>query len=65
MKDMQKIEKYFAKNSMYNSVVHMVGGMGLGILITYPLVGDHPVRWGVALIVLAIVGHLYPLVKGK
>lgn len=38
-------------------------GMGIGILITYPLVVTHPVRWGVGLIVLGLLAHLYPLKK--
>lgn len=65
MKDLKKIEKYFAKNPMFNSLVHVVAGMGIGVLMTYPMVGVHPVRWGVALLALGLVGHIYPLLQGK
>lgn len=53
------IEKYFKNHTMYNSFVHAVGGVGVGILITYPLIGEHPIRWGVGLLALSILGHLY------
>lgn len=38
-------------------------GMGIGILITYPLVVTHPVRWGALFIGLGLLAHLYPLKK--
>lgn len=59
----RKLLAYFEKHPLHNAVIHLVGGMGLGILLTYPLVGRHPLRWGVALIVLAVCGHLYVLLK--
>jgi len=52
-------EKYFRKHPTFNSFTHAVGGIGIGILITYPFVGLHPVRWGVSLLLLSILGHLY------
>lgn len=56
---------YFKKHPNYNSLVHGVAGIGIGVLITYPLVGAHPLRWGLGLLVLAILGHLYPLTLKK
>lgn len=57
---MQKdIENYFKKHPTYNSLVHSIGGMGVGILIGWPLASQHPVRWGITLIALSILGHLY------
>lgn len=32
-------------------------GVGVGILITYPLVVTHPVRWGVLFIGLGLLAH--------
>lgn len=60
-KKYQKIRKYFKEHVDYNGFVHMFAGIGIGILITYPLVGAHPIRWGVAFLLVAILGHLYPL----
>lgn len=62
---MKKITAYFKKFPAYNSVIHLLAGTGLGILITYPLVGSHPVRWGLLLVVIGLVGYLYPLMGGK
>lgn len=50
---------------MYNAFVHVVVGVGVGMLLTYPLAGDHPVRWGVALLVAGVLGHLYPLMQKR
>ena len=61
----KKIKAYFKAHVCYNSIVHFLGGMGVGVLITYPYVGTHPVRVGGALLALSVLGHLYPLVKGK
>jgi len=56
---MKKGIAYFKKHPMYLGSVHFIGGVGVGILIAHPLAGVHPVRWGVALIVVALLGHLY------
>lgn len=37
----------------------VVFGMGLGVLITYPLVQAHPLRWGVGLLALGLLAHLF------
>lgn len=60
----KKVTVYFSKHVMYNSLVHVLGGVGIGILITYPLV-SHTLRWGLLLLVLALLGHLYPLIVKK
>lgn len=61
----KKIKDYFKKYPLYNSSVHVLIGMGIGILITYPFVGSHPVRWGLSVLVVGLVGHLYPLYAKK
>ncbi len=35
-------------------------GIGLGAFLAYPMFGTHPVRWGAALIIVGLAGHLYP-----
>ena len=64
-KKYQKIRKYFKDHADYNAFVHMFAGIGIGILITYPLVGNHPVRWGLLFLIIAVLGHLYPLMNKK
>jgi len=59
----KKIEQYLKNHAVYNASVHVLIGIGVGMLLTYPLAGAHPVRWGIVFIVLGILGHLYPLTK--
>ncbi|OGG15897.1 hypothetical protein A3D78_06975 [Candidatus Gottesmanbacteria bacterium RIFCSPHIGHO2_02_FULL_39_14] len=61
----KKIRQYFSDHPDYNSAVHLIAGVGIGILLTYPLVGQHPIRWSVVLLVVALLGHLYPLAVKK
>ncbi len=56
---------YFKKYPMYNSFVHVVIGLGLGALLTYPVAGAHPLRWGLGILAIGLLGHLYPMVEGK
>ncbi len=62
MKQIKKLEKYFSKHVWYGNFVHVLAGVGIGILITYPLAGVHPIRWGLALLGLGILGHFWPLI---
>ena len=50
---------YFKKNSTYNAFVHFIGGIGIGFLLTYPIAGTHPVRWGVAFLFVWFMGHVW------
>lgn len=58
---MKQIETYFKRHPSHNAITHLFLGIGLGILLTYPIVGNHPVRWGSLFVGLGILGHLYPL----
>ncbi|MBI3485916.1 hypothetical protein HY025_03120 [Candidatus Daviesbacteria bacterium] len=62
---MKKIENYFSKHISYNSAIHLLAGMGIGILLTNPLFGGHTVRWGLGLLALGLLGHLYPFLVKK
>lgn len=53
-----KNKKYYAKNPSYNAVVHIIFGVGLGFLLTNPLAATHPVRWGVTLLAVSVMGML-------
>lgn len=61
----KKMEDYFKKHYNYNALVHTVLGVGIGILMTYPFVGEHPLRWGAAFVLAGVLGHLYPLSGGR
>ncbi|KKT75007.1 MAG: hypothetical protein UW69_C0022G0017 [Microgenomates group bacterium GW2011_GWA2_44_7] len=56
---MKKLETYLAKHVYYNSAIHVLAGIGIGILITYPLIGAHPVRWGLLFLAAGVLGHLW------
>lgn len=61
----KKLLKYFSQHPVYNSFTHLVIGVGVGILLTYPFVGIHPLRWGLSFLALGLLGHIYPLVAKK
>ncbi len=56
---------YFKAHPTYNSFVHLLIGIGIGTLLTYPFFGVHPVRWGLALIVIGLLAHFYPGLSKK
>jgi len=51
--------KYFSKHLPYALSVHMLGGIGAGIIFARPLAGDHPVRWGAGLLIISLAGHVW------
>lgn len=61
----KKVLKYYSAHPVYNSVVSFLIGSGVGVLIASPFIGPHPVRWGVFLIVLGLLGKIYPLFAKK
>ena len=51
---------FFGKHVEYNAFVHVLGGIGLGIIVagfTFP----DQVNWALGLLALSILGHLYTL----
>lgn len=63
---MKEINQYLKNHLYYSSLIHVIGGIGIGILLVYPVVGTHPMRWGLTLIAISILGHFYPLmIKDK
>ena len=60
----KRAEKYFSKNPRFNAVVHALGGLGVGVLLTNVAFNPHPVRWAALFILLALLGHWYAYRKG-
>lgn len=52
------MNKHFAKYPVYVASIHAIGGLGVGILIARPYV-SHPVRVGLVLIAVAVLGHIF------
>lgn len=62
-KRLRKIEAYLNSHTTYNALIHICTGVGIGILLTHPLLDPHPLRWGFAFLAIGILGHIYPLLK--
>ena len=56
---------YFKKHPNYNATIHVIGGMAIGILITYPFIGAHPLRWGLTLGAISSLGNVYAFLAKK
>ena len=49
------------KHPHYNAIIHGFVGAGLGVLATHTVFDPHPLRWGLILLAIGLLGHLYPL----
>ena len=47
------------KHPAYTATIHAIGGVGVGILIAHPIAGVHPVRFGLAFLLVSVLGHVY------
>lgn len=56
---MKKATAYIKKHPVYNSIIHAIGGIGIGIIIASPIAGIHPIRWGIAFLIVSLLGHIY------
>ena len=56
---------FMSKHPEFNSTIHVLGGIGIGIIVAIPLAGPHPVRWGLIFIALSLFGHVYAMLSGK
>ncbi|HSW89588.1 MAG TPA: hypothetical protein VLH19_01820 [Patescibacteria group bacterium] len=56
---MKKAMTFIKKHLWFVGLIHAIGGIGVGIMIASPLAGAHPIRWGIAFIAVAALGHLY------
>lgn len=61
----KRVIHYFRNHVEINAIVHVIAGIGLGILIASPLAFPHPVRWAVILVAISFCGHLYALFAKK
>lgn len=59
VRTLKRIEKYFAKHVYINSFAHLVAGVGIGALITNGFLNPHPLRYGIALITIGVLFHVY------
>lgn len=53
--------EYWAKHPNYTSLVHFLGGMGFAWVLVGFLPGQQLGGWGWILLLVAFVGHIYPI----
>jgi F0F1-type ATP synthase assembly protein I len=58
----KQLLKYYGKHPLYAIFVNVIIGIGLGILLSRPL-GVHPLRYGIALLLIGGAGKLYALLN--
>ena len=61
----RKAIKYFGNHVEYNALVHVLGGIGLGILISTFFSFPFSSSIAIFLLVLSLIGHFYTLVAKK
>lgn len=61
----EKSIKYFSKHPMYNAMIHLSGGIAIGVLIARPFDGGHPLQLAAIFGGIAIVGHAIPWFSKK
>ncbi|CAN5339346.1 hypothetical protein BH10PAT1_BH10PAT1_4650 [soil metagenome] len=57
--------KYFSKHPMFNAMVHLSGGIAVGIIIARPFDSGHPLQLAALFAIIALVGHLVVMVMPK
>jgi hypothetical protein len=58
----KKVIDFVKKHPTYNGTIHALGGLGVGFVIAYYFSGMNLILWGVILIIIAGVGHIYMLI---
>ncbi len=61
----KKAINYFKNHVEYNAFAHVLGGIGLGIIMASPFADPHPIRWGITLIIISLIAHFYASALSK
>ncbi len=51
--------KYLGAHTQFSGLVHLLFGIGIGVILTYPIAGVHPLRFGFMFLVLGILGYVW------
>lgn len=66
MEKRQKRETgYLRRHPFFNAITNLSVGIGIGIIITYPYVQAHPLRFGLVFLGIGLLGYLYAIMAGK
>ena len=56
---MKKAMAFMKKHPVYHATIHALGGLGLGIIIAHYFSDLNLMLWGIILIIVAVIGHIY------
>lgn len=59
MKLCKTARKYLRAHSEFSGLIFLLFGVGIGVLLTYPVAGIHPVRFGFMFLALGILGYIW------
>jgi len=56
----KRLYSYFKKNTAFTDLIHILLGLGIGLIIA----GNKFFMWGIILLFIGIMGHIYAFIKG-
>lgn len=59
----KRMKKYYAKPHLIADMLLAVIGIGIGIAVSRPVAGEHPIRWGVTCIAIAALGLVWAILQ--
>ena len=59
--NIKRLHSYFRENLAFTDTIHILEGLGLGLIIA----GGNLLNWGVLALAIGILGHVYAFIKGK
>ena len=55
----KNMTKFFSKHPDQNAFVFLMLGVGIGFCLAYPVIGEHPLRWGGLFVLMGAVGLVW------
>ena len=59
--NIKRMFSYFKKNTAITDLIHVLVGLGLGLIIA----GNELLNWGFFALAIGILGHVYAFIKGE
>jgi len=59
--NIQRLYSYFKKNIAYTDLIHVLIGLGIGLIIA----GGELFNWGIVAFSIGILGHVFAFFKGN
>lgn len=55
----KRLYSYFKKNIFFTDLIHISLGLGIGLIIA----GNKFLVWGIILLIISVLGHIYAYIK--